>query len=60
MLREYGTMHHSPYSLLSILAVLSNSEYNVYFLRLESTAIRLMSFSCIELLVATLVNVASG
>ena len=46
--------------LVEHFAVLSNSEYNVYSLRLESTAIRLMSFSCIELLVATLVNVASG
>ena len=60
ILRECGTMHHSPPSSLSNLAVLSNSQYNVYFLRLESTAIRLMSFSFIELLVATLVNVASG
>ena len=46
--------------LVEHFVVLSNSEYNVYSLRLESTAIRLMSFSCIELLVATLVNVASG
>ena len=60
ILRECGTMHHSPSSSLSTLAVLANSEYNVYSLRVESTAIRLMSFSCIELLVATLVNVASG
>ena len=49
-------MHHSPSSSLSTLAMLSNSEYNVYSLRLESTANHVMSFSCIELLVATLVN----
>ena len=34
-------------------AVLFNSKYNVYSLQLEFTAIRRISFSCIELLVAT-------